>query len=170
MGRQRWTSEQKTEALELIVEHGPAEAARRTGIPVGTIASWATRAGVSGEHHTEATIAATAARQATTAERRAAMLPALLDSFERLAADLFAPTVEKRAVAAGQMREVEIVTIRHATTTATERWATVRAMALIVDKVQLIAGEATERIDLTGDAAKERALALVHDLRQRQAS
>jgi len=38
--------EQKAEALRLVAEVGQAEAARLTGIPVGTVASWAQRAGV----------------------------------------------------------------------------------------------------------------------------
>lgn len=46
MTAKRWTEEQKAEALELYVEHGPSEAARRTGIPSKTISSWAKRSGV----------------------------------------------------------------------------------------------------------------------------
>ena len=42
----RWTPEERDAAVALVAEHGQAEAARRTGVPVGTIASWAKRAKV----------------------------------------------------------------------------------------------------------------------------
>lgn len=43
MPQRRWTDDEKKRALDLYVEHGPAEASRRTTIPQGTIKSWASR-------------------------------------------------------------------------------------------------------------------------------
>jgi transposase-like protein len=54
--------ELKAQALAIYVEHGGAEAARQTGIPNGTIRSWAHRNGV-------ATVAAEKTRAATEAAR-----------------------------------------------------------------------------------------------------
>lgn len=47
MQRLQYTPEQKAHALALLAEVGKAEAARRTGIAAGTIASWGSRNGVS---------------------------------------------------------------------------------------------------------------------------
>ena len=43
MGKAKWTPEQKQEALRIYEKLGPAEASRQTGIPKGTIKSWASR-------------------------------------------------------------------------------------------------------------------------------
>lgn len=167
MQRQRYSDEQKAEALRLVVDVGPAEAGRRTGIPAGTIASWATRAGVTGERHTVATKAATEQRVATIAERKARLAEALMGDLERMRRDLFAPTVERKAMAAGQTREVEIVTINHPTTTHAERRTAIEAIAKAVETVQLLTGGATARTEqLTAkqaaiEEARERGLRLV---------
>lgn len=142
----QYTTEQRDDALTLLATVGKAEAARRTGIPQGTIASWGSRAGVTAPP-AAATVVATEARLATIAERKAKLAEDLMSGAERMYADLFAPTVEKKAIAAGQMREVEIVTIRHNTTTPSERKTTVQAIRDAVETVQLLTGEATERIE-----------------------
>jgi len=41
-----YTPEQREEALRLIAEVGPAEAARQLGLKSGTLRSWASRAGL----------------------------------------------------------------------------------------------------------------------------
>lgn len=46
MARRVYTDDEKAEALELYAQHGAAETARRTGISLGTVKSWASRAGV----------------------------------------------------------------------------------------------------------------------------
>src|SRR5215207_3909618 len=70
MPRARYTPEQKADALDLLATSGAAEAARITGIPVGTIASWGSRSGVTAPPAHE-TAVATAARLAQWADRRA---------------------------------------------------------------------------------------------------
>lgn len=170
-----WTDEQRAEALRLLAEVGPAEAARQTGIPKGTIASWGSRLGVTAVDATTATRAAVEHRVATIAERKAALAEGLMDDIDRLRRDLFAPTVERKvmSVRTGEhLTEAAIVDVHHRTTSAMERKTTMQAIALAVDKVQLLTGEATERVEqLGGDAVKERALATVHQLAaKRQAS
>lgn len=142
----QYTDEQRDEALELLAEHGKAEASRMTGIPSGTIASWGVRNGVTAPP-AERTRAVTEQRLATIAERKAQLAEKLTGIAERLAADVFAPTVERKAVAAGAMREVEIVEIKHRTTTPTERRTTLQAIAQAVETIQLLTGGATQRIE-----------------------
>jgi hypothetical protein len=47
MQRVQYTSDQRAEALRILAEVGLSEAARQTGIPIGTISSWGHRRGVS---------------------------------------------------------------------------------------------------------------------------
>lgn len=74
----RYTPEQRTEALELYVEHGPRAASRETGIPVATIGSWAAAEG--------RTFNAERTRQAT--ETRKARLIEKLTTIAELGADI----------------------------------------------------------------------------------
>jgi len=138
--------EQKAEALRLLAEVGLAEAARRTGIPEGTIASWGSRTGVQAPP-AAATRVATEAHLATVAARKARVAEGLVAASERMLGDLFAPTIQRKAVVVGSKREVEIVEIRHPTTTPSERRTTVDAITTAMETVQLLTGEATERIE-----------------------
>ena len=155
MQRRRWTDDERDEALRLLAEVGQGETARRTGIPQGTIASWGKRHGVTAPP-AAATAVATAAKLATIAERKAALAEGLMDDIERMRRDLFAATVERKAMAAGQMREVEIVTIKHATTTHAERRTGIEAIAKAIETVQLLTGEATARPEQLTTTAPER--------------
>lgn len=141
MQRQRWTPEQKADALRLLAEHGKAEAARRTGIPAGTIASWGVRCHVAAPTP-EALRPVVEARQIAWAHRK-------LDFGERLAtlAGKAADALEERLdnrVATG-IRD-------HAAT-----------IALLVDKAQLLTGGATSRdevVQRTPEAEQELAQVL----------
>lgn len=173
MQRQTYSAEQRAHALELLATVGLAEAVRITGIAKGTISSWGHRAGVEGATGSSATAAGVAVaaerKLATIAERKAALAEGLMSDIERLRRDLFAPTVERKAIAAGHMREVEIVEIRHATTTPAERKTTVQAIAGALEAVQLLTGEATQRIEqVTGDTPRARANAVVDELERRR--
>jgi transposase-like protein len=53
----RYTDEERTKALDLYLEHGPAEAGRRTGISARTIATWARRAGLKSESAAKTAVA-----------------------------------------------------------------------------------------------------------------
>lgn len=146
--RTEYTNEERSEALALLAEHGKAEAARRTGIPVGTIGSWGSR------HHIasppiEAKVAAVEQKLTTMADRK-------IELAERVAGVL------DRAIRKldDRIRNDEI-----STTTL------VRATDRLVDRLLLLTGEATERIEtLTGRTVGEEALAVVDELAARRVS
>lgn len=125
MGRRTYTPEQKAEALALYAEIGGAEAARRTGISKGTLQSWAHRAGVHSVA-TERTEAAVKAMQAQWAERRAVMID------------------EIGAVAhMALMRAEQCITRENPSGRDAKDFAT--TMAILIDKAQLLTGDATSR-------------------------
>lgn len=125
MGRRVYTDEQKAEALALYAEHGAAETARRTGIAKGTIQSWASRTGVATtcNEQRQANVEALKARWA---ERRAIMVD------------------EIGAVAHMALMRVEQFTAqRNPSGRDAKDFAT--TMAILVDKAQLLGGDATSR-------------------------
>jgi hypothetical protein len=146
----QYTPEQRDEALRLLAEVGKAEAARRTGIPAGTIASWGARRGVSAPSPEEWQ-KAHAAQVATMAGRK-----------QQLATDL--GTLAAKAVAKLAERiDADEVSAKDL----------VSALTAAVDRLQLLTGDATARIEQTGDAAKpERAklVSVVDQLAERRAS
>lgn len=150
MGKRKHTDEQKARALELYQTDGPTEAGRQTGIDKSTITRWAKDAGLS-TLGTEKTRAATEARIASTADRKARLAADLLDDLERLRLQLFEPCVERKAMAiSGGMHEpgrVEIVDIDRDQPTFVEQKQIMTTLAIGVDKVLLMTGEATARIE-----------------------
>lgn len=171
MQRSTYTPEQKAEALRLLAEVGHAEAARRTGIPVGTISSWGSRAGIDSGAATAATRAALEARKATIAERKTALAEDLAKAAERMLADLYTPRLEQKVVTFAALGMTETVQIKHASTTDAQRKTTIEAVAKALETVQLLTGEATERIEqLTGRSVAEEALAVVDELAARRVS
>lgn len=149
MQRATYTPSQKAEALRLLAEVGKAEAARRSGIPAGTIAAWGSRTGVSAPTP-EAMRPQVEARQLAWTERKVAIASGLGE--------------------AAQLAVEELTTrIRNKTIGDRELIA---ALTALVDRAQLLTGEATSRTEgtLTVEGAKERALATVTELRNRVAS
>jgi hypothetical protein len=120
----QYTPEQRDEALRLLAEVGKAEASRRTGIPAGTIASWGARRGVSAPSP-EAWAQAHAAQLATMAERKQA-LATQLQSLAVKAATKLAERIERDEVTAKDL---------------------VGALTAAVDRMQLLTGAATERVE-----------------------
>ena len=103
----------RAEALRTYAEHGPAEAARRTGVRSGTIRQWAFRAGVTSPRVVyewardvrtwEATLAAKALAELRRADRELARLEAEHWAFDAWAGslpDMRAPASLPRPVAA----------------------------------------------------------------------
>ena len=121
----KWTPEQKTTALDLYREHGPAEAARRTGIPLGTISSWAKRSGVQTAAPENARVRVEAAK-IKWAERRLT----IADEFGTAIVEFLA--AGRKAAADGDGRN-------------TQAFATAAAISL--DKAQLVTGGPTERTE-----------------------
>lgn len=150
MARRTFTDEQRAEALALYAEHGAAEAARMMGIAKGTVMSWASRAGLA-MHATETTTVATEASLASLAQRKAQLASDLMGDIERLRKQLFAPCVERKVVtlSGGQTGSStwDIVDIEHEQPSFTDQRACMTSIAIAVDKVQILTGEATERVD-----------------------
>lgn len=121
-----WSPEQRTEALELYTDHGPAEASRRTGIPAKTIASWARRSGVQTEAPAK-TAAAVEARKQQWAELRATVANQAGGTAQRILA------LVTDALDSG---DLEVRTIGQAKDAAL-------TMAILVDKAQVLGGEAS---------------------------
>ncbi|MBA3371113.1 MAG: hypothetical protein H0T96_06640 [Thermoleophilaceae bacterium] len=117
----RYTAEQRAAALELYSEVGPAEAGRRLGIPSGTVRSWARRNGCAA---------------VATENRRAAVEAARL-TWEQRRSGL---TVRLGEVAAELLERVEKAEPGEAKALAT-------ALAILVDKAELLSGRATERTE-----------------------
>lgn len=145
----RCTKTQRAEAVALAVEVGPAEAARRLGLNPNTLRSWMAR---DGQHEAtdegrEMTIRATEAKLVSVAERKAQLASDLLDDCQRLRAQLFAPCVERKAMSGGAMRLAEVVEIEHTQPPFSDQRQIMTSLAIAVDKVQILTGEATERIE-----------------------
>lgn len=131
-----YTDEQKAEALELYMEHGPAEASRLCDIPSGTIRSWAYRADLPRlryQQTAEATEAATARRDLKREELRELLLDQSIDLLHRMNAE-HKDYRGKDAVAVYWDR---------AQSGSTKDYAT--AAAILIDKYRLEMGEATAR-------------------------
>jgi len=156
--RQRYTEQQRAEALALFVEHGPAEASKRTGIPGGTIASWGNRAGIASEAP-ERIRPAQEQRQATIAARKATLAERMLTKAEAILGQLDANLTEKhvKVVSCGSNlgSEVEIVEVTYDRPPTGDQKRIVDAVAVLVDKIQLLTGEATSRPEVVGGAAGE---------------
>ena len=126
-------------------EVGPAEAARRVGVPPATVRGWAHRAGVSSERAAHARAGAKAARL-TWAQRRAEVARDSGDA----AAELLA-----RMRKARKPREAA-------------DWS--RAFAIAVDKAQLLGGGATGRVEVsTAEEREQRVRELRDELAARRA-
>lgn len=143
MQRVKYTDTQRTEALALLAEVGKAEAARRTGIPSGTIASWGSRHGVTAPT-TEHLAKVNEARKATLAERRAALGETFLTKAEEL---------------------IECVTTDDS---AIDRKRGIEAAREAAEAAQLLTGQPTSRVDATLGTDQERALAIVRQLDERR--
>ncbi len=121
-----YTDAQKAEAVELYVEVGTAEAARRVGVATRTITRWASAAGVVSQDRIEKTEGAREVLEATQAEMREELRVLLLE----------APIAHvKSAIGTDKARDAQ-------------SWMV--AAGIGVDKFRLEMGEATEVI-ITGD-------------------
>jgi transposase-like protein len=124
VSRTRYSDEQKREALDLFLEHGASEAGRRTGIPAGTIAAWASRSGITGPPAPEV-LNGLAVSAAVLAERKQ-LLAGQLQSLAVKAVVKLAERIEADEVSAKDL---------------------VSALTAAVDRMQLLTGAATERVE-----------------------
>lgn len=153
MAADDYTASQREEALALYEEHGPAEASRRTGIPKGTISSWASRAGRATKALAN-TAAANEARTLMLERRRQDLAADLLDDAHRLRAQLWAEAEAHYFDRDGAFHRAKI----DKPTFADQR-VIVDAVGKAVDKVQLLTGQATERTESFALDAVDREIA-----------
>lgn len=144
--RRTYTEQERQAAMEAYGEVGPAEAARRTGIPAPTIRKWAERAGVTGDD--PRTRPMTQAAQVAWEIRR----KTLANDFGQVAAELL-QHVRTAASEPNRSRDAQ---------------ALMTAAAIGVDKAQLLAGGATSRVEHDVTDPDQR-LAAVHSLREQAA-
>lgn len=153
MAAKRWSDEQRAEALQLLKSMGPADVAAQLGIPRETIKSWAKRAGVSGaivserRAHVEAAELTMEARRLESASRAEEEARALLD---RMRAPMSYAHVKTVSGGQGAASEVETVWVDLPMPTPADQLNLARAYATLMEKVQLLTGEATTRPDLGG--------------------
>ena len=154
MAAQKWTEEQRAEALQLHHHHGPAEAERRTGIPRATIKSWARRAGVLTSVVPPPGLEAAIATSAMVAEqRRLDLADGLLDDVSKLRARLFEPMTYShvKVVGGGDTGTYATqVDVEAPQPVPGDQLKLVQSITALIDKVQLLTGEATSREDHTG--------------------
>lgn len=149
----RWTDEQKAQALLVFRSHGATEAARQTGVPKGTVASWARREQV----HTNAPVEREAAVESASLaaeERRLRLADSLLDDVQGLRRRLFTGMTyhHVKVVGLGEGRATtEVVEVETDQPVPADQLRLVQAIGTLVDRVQLLTGQATERVDLTGE-------------------
>lgn len=179
----KWTPSQRHAALRLLAEVGKAEASRRTGIPAGTIASWGARSGVSApsaeaQRPALAAKAITVAERAiTVAERKADLAERMLTEAEAMLRQLHNPTIERKPMTVSDGRDlgshIEIAEVHYDQPPTADQKRIVEAVAILVDRVQLLTGDATSRIEAAVANAtpqRERLLATVEQLAERRSA
>lgn len=153
MARRTYTAKQKSDALDLVRTEGQAEAARRTGIPLGSIKGWANRAGITMEDPAPDSVRmAVMVRRRSLAERKARLLE-LLGEIAELGAE----------------RELELL----AMVESNDLRSVVGARTRAIHDMQLLAGDVTARTEmLVGDAKAqaEEALAVLDELAAKRAA
>lgn len=137
----QYTDTQRSEAVTLYIEHGAAEAARRTGINKRTISRWANAADVSADRDKNLTDAAERLTKQSTAQR-AAIRVDLLDRIADVLQRMDEPHIDFRGKDAIQ---VEWPT---ATSGDVKNYAV--SFGILLDKYRLEMGEATALV-ITGD-------------------
>lgn len=125
MQRLQYTPDQKAEALTLLAEVGLSEAARCTGIPRGTIASWGSRNGVNSPDAEQVAGVAEVA-QATWQVRKVALGEKLGTLCEKMATK-----IDER------LDEDSLRGVRDLAA----------SIAILVDRAQLLTGGATQRTE-----------------------
>jgi hypothetical protein len=154
-----YTDEQRAEALGLYVELGAPETARRLGIPKPTVASWARRAGLqtgaAGASRARARTESARARWAEVSqEHREELAGRLLAEVHTLLDQVQEPTTYHHVVTLSGGKDAPasaaVVPVEVPHPVAKDQQARVAAVAALVDKLQLLTGQATERLDDLG--------------------
>lgn len=142
----------KTRALAIYVERGPRDAAAETGVPVGTISSWAKRAGLQSQAG-ENLAAAVEARSLRLELKRSELAERMYDESAKLLDQLWRPTTYFKIVTVGTGDGTSDVAVGRAEVeqpTFRDQQAIMTSVGIAVDKAQLLSGEATERSEANG--------------------
>lgn len=147
-----YTDEQRTDAVELYLAEGLAEAHHRTGIAKSTLRGWLRKAGHDPAQvdvrASDKTAAATEARRQDLERRRSDLAVDLMDDVERLRRQLFAPCVERKAVVVSEGRDmgstVEVVDIKRDQPTFRDQQTILTSAAIAIDKIQVLTGQPSE--------------------------
>ncbi len=159
MSRRTYSQQERAAALELYVEHGAPEAARQVGIPKATVASWARRAGlqtgaVGASRARARTEAARARWEEVSQEHREELAGRLLAEVHGLLDQVQAPSLVRQVVtlsgAKDEPARAEVVDVLLPTPTARDQRDRMQAVGIAVDRLQLLTGQATERVDDLG--------------------
>ena len=141
----RYTPDQKTEAVDLADEHGPAEASRQTGIPRRTITSWRTEPAQATKEKTVAAREQLAASNATKRERlRTLLLDRSLDMLERMEGEHH------------DYRGTNEITLPRPPAQAVKDLSI--SVGILIDKYRLEMGEATGRTESVAESEIDRDL------------
>lgn len=145
------SAEEKARALAIYAESGPAEASRQTGIPRGTVSQMARRAGVT-VTRSEQIAGAVEAAKATMAQRRAELADIMLREAQVEMQRLRSSVRESRVSAKGDLVQWE-----EPEPSPADRRAIATTAAILVDKSNLLSGEATSRSEtLSVEDARKR--------------
>lgn len=138
--RTTWPVAVQAEAMRMYVTDGPHAAARATGVPYATVASWARRRGLHMvDQNTRVPVEAIEALRARRAVIREELGLRMLAQALRLVQRMEEPHVEYVAGSGGP----QPVAYPHAPAKATQAYGV--AVAILLDKYRLEQGEATER-------------------------
>ncbi len=133
----RYTTDQKHKAVTLADKHGPAEASRQTGIPRRTITSWRKPAQADTQKTTHARAAATERITIQWSDYR---------SQEATAAGSAATRLRRQVVEASDAENANLLRARTI------------AYGVLIDKAELLSGQATERIEVWAESEVDREL------------
>jgi hypothetical protein len=152
----------KQAALAVYQERGLAAAHRETGVAKSTLRRWAQAAGMETARLAARTVArtkaATAQHVATMGERRVTMAEGLMTEAETELTRLRQPFTEWKQAASGKEASHE-----YAEPPPIERQRIATTLAILVDKSNLLAGEATSRSEnLTVEQAREKLAEVLH--------
>ncbi len=139
----QYTDTQRSEAVTLYVEHGAAEAARRTGINKRSISRWASAADVSADRDKNLTDGADRLALQSREKREQLRIDAL-DKAADMLARMDQPHIDYKA-AGRELHKVEYETARSGDV---KNYAV--SFAILLDKYRLEMGEATALV-ITGD-------------------
>lgn len=130
-----YTDTERSDAVALYVEHGLAEAHRRTDVPKPTLRSWATKAGLDISELSARTAHKTAAASEATRRRWETLRTTMADR----SGDLAARVLDLVAEHLDQLTPETAADVKNLATAA----------GILIDKAQLLDGHATSRTEAT---------------------